>query len=99
MRTGLSCSTRDRDDRAEVLVAPLAADVARVDAVLASARAQSGILREQQVAVVVEVADDRARRRRVSARRATISGTAAAASSLLTVTRTSCEPARASAAT
>jgi hypothetical protein len=46
----------------------------------------------------VEVADDRHGDARV-ARRCTISGTAAAASSLFTVTRTICEPARASCAT
>ena len=84
---------RDPDDRREVLVVALGADVARVDPVLGERRGHLRVLDQQLVAVVVEVADDRhvdARGRR-SLR--IISGTAAAACSLLTVTRTSCEPA------
>ncbi len=54
-------AVRDRhlDDGAEVLVAPLGADVAGVDAILGERRRALGILGEQQMAVVVEVADDR----------------------------------------
>ena len=59
MRTGFPLLDGDLDDRAEVLVAALAADVARVDAVLGQRARALGILREQQVPVVVEVADDR----------------------------------------
>ena len=44
---------------AEVLVAVLGADVAGVDAVLGERPRAGGILRQQEVAVVVEVADDR----------------------------------------
>ena len=83
----------DLDDRAEVLVAPLAADVARVDAVLGE-RARA--VRDTSRAAGARCSGSRrrsARRRRRSASRAAISGTAAAASSLFTVTRTSCEPA------
>ena len=50
---------RDLDDRAEVFVGALAADVAGVDPVLGQGPGAVGIAGEQQVAVVVEVADDR----------------------------------------
>ncbi len=46
------------DDRAEILVAPFATDVAGVDAVLGQRRRADGILREEQVPVVVEIPDD-----------------------------------------
>ena len=52
---------RNRDDGAEVLVTPLAAHVARVDPVLGQRAGAIGIPGEQEVAVVVEVADDRHR--------------------------------------
>ena len=70
MRTGLPWSTRDLADRRELLVAPLAgADVAGIDPVLVERARAVGKLRQQEVAVVVEVADERrrARRRRASA--------------------------------
>ena len=50
---------RHLDDRPEVLVVALAADVARVDAVLGERARAVGKPGEQQVAVVVEIADDR----------------------------------------
>ena len=59
MRTGLSCSSGDPDDRDEVLVAPLRADVARVDAVLRERGRRARVLGQELVAVVVEVADER----------------------------------------
>ena len=62
---------------------------------LSSACGAVGILRQQQVAVVVEVADE-GRVTPASSIRCLISGTAAAASGMLTVTRTISEPARAS---
>ena len=88
----------DPDDRREVLVVPLRADVARVDPVLGEGGRGLRVLRQQEVAVVVEVADDRD----VDAQAAHLAhdpGTAAAAASVLTVIRTSCEPAWASRAT
>ena len=93
MRTGLSCSTAICDDGAEVLVAPLAADVAGVDAVLGE---RPRARRDTSRAAGARCSGSRRRsgRRRPGRRgAATISGTAAAASSLFTVTRTSCEPA------
>ena len=50
---------RDLDDLRELLVAALGADVAGIDAVLGQRRRRLGVLRQQQVAVVVEVADER----------------------------------------
>ena len=55
----LAVVDRDPDDRAEVLVVVLAAHVARVDAVLGERAGAVGILGQQHVAVVVEVADHR----------------------------------------
>ena len=56
----LAVVARDAADRRELLVAPLAgADVARVDAVLVERAGAVGIAGQQQVAVVVEVADKR----------------------------------------
>ena len=53
---------RDAADRRELLVAALAgADVAGIDAVLVERRRAVGVARQQQVAVVVEVADERRR--------------------------------------
>ena len=49
----------DLDDRGELLVAALGADVARVDAVLGQRRRRVRVLRQQEVAVVVKVADER----------------------------------------
>ncbi len=49
----------DPDDRREVLVAVLGADVAGVDPVLGERPGAGRVLREEEVAVVVEVADDR----------------------------------------
>ena len=49
---------RDLDDLRELLVAALGADVSRVDAVLGKRGRRLGVLRQQQVAVVVEVADE-----------------------------------------
>ena len=66
----LAVVARDAADRRELLVAPLAgADVAGIDAVLVERLRAVGIAREQQVAVVVEVADERRgdSRRRASA--------------------------------
>ena len=95
-------AVRDRhlDHAAEVVVVLRAgADVAGVDAVLVQRPRALGVLGQQQVAVVVEVAHDRhahARGRRAAARSRR---TAAAASRVLTVMRTSSEPAAASSAT
>ena len=51
---------RDLADRRELLVAPASgADVARVDAVLVERRRAIGKLRQEQMPVVVEVADER----------------------------------------
>src|SRR5690606_5114865 len=55
----LSVFDRALDDRAEVLVATLGADVAGVDAVLREGTCRIRELAKQQVPVVVEVADDR----------------------------------------
>ena len=49
----------DPDDRREMLVVALGADVARVDPVLGEGRGHLRVLGQQLVAVVVEVADDR----------------------------------------
>src|SRR5262249_31077110 len=49
---------RDLDDLAEVLVAALGADVAGVDAVFRERFGAGRILREQQMPVVMKVADD-----------------------------------------
>ena len=88
------------DHGAEVVVR-LAADirVAGIDAVLGERARALRIFLEQQVAVVVEVADDRHRHAERGAAYRQSSGTAAAAASVFTVTRTSSEPARASAIT
>ena len=57
---GLRVVARDVADRRELLVAPRAlADVAGVDAVLVERAGAVGVLRQQNVAVVVEVADER----------------------------------------
>ena len=90
----------DFDHGAEVVVVLAAdADVAGIDAVLGERAGALGILLQQQMAVVVEVADDGdADAEFVESRRRSWA-TAAAASSLLTVTRTSSDPARARAAT
>ena len=56
---GLPVVDRDPDDRREVLVVALGADVARVDPVLREPGRHLRVLHEQLVAVVVEVADDR----------------------------------------
>ena len=88
---------RDLADGRELLVAALAgADVARVDAVLVERGGAGRIAGEQQVPVVVEVADER-RVQPASSMRWRISGTAAAASGMFTVMRTISEPASASA--
>ena len=88
---GLVVIERDADDRSKVLVAALAADVARIDAILRERLGTGRVLGEQQMPVVMEIADDRDGEP-VCRTRSTISGTAAAASSLFTVTRTSSEP-------
>ena len=56
---GLPVVDGDLDDRREVLVVALRADVARVDPVLGQGRGHLRVLDQQLVAVVVEVADDR----------------------------------------
>ena len=57
---GLALVGRHRADRGELLVAPAAGtDVARVDAVLVEGARTIRVARQQQVAVVVEVADER----------------------------------------
>ena len=59
MRTGFAVGDRHLDHAAEVVVVLLAhADIARIDAVLVEQPRALGILAEQRVAVVVEVADD-----------------------------------------
>ena len=72
--------------------------VAGIDAVLGQGARGGRIFLQQQVAVVVEIADDGDAMPRLS-RPSTMAGTAAAASSLFTVTRTISEPASARAAT
>ena len=57
----LVVSERHLDDGPKVLVVPLAADIPGIDAVLGQGAGAVGILGQQQVAVVVEVADDRNR--------------------------------------
>ena len=60
MRTGLPYLERQLDDLGELAVAlGLEADVARIDAVLVEGLGAGGILGEQRVAVVMEVADQR----------------------------------------
>ena len=49
----------DLDDRREVLVVALGPDVARVDPILGQERGRLGVLGQELVPVVVEVADDR----------------------------------------
>ena len=49
----------DLDDRSKVLITSLAADVPWIDAVLGESARAVRVFREQQVAVVVEVANDR----------------------------------------
>src|SRR5712692_1461756 len=56
---GLAIVDGDFHDGAEVLVVMLAAHIARIDAVLGQRPGAGGVLGEQDVAVVVEVADDR----------------------------------------
>ena len=56
---GLVVVDGDPDDRREVLVVALGADVAGVDPVLGEGRGHLRVVHEQLVAVVVEVADDR----------------------------------------
>ena len=95
MRTGLSWSQRDLDHGGELAVASSCRS-RRCPGLIryfASASAQSGILGQQPVAVVVEVADQGhvAAHRRPAARGS--AATAAAASGVLTVMRTSSEPA------
>ena len=96
----LAVAAGDLDHLGELRVAlAAAADVAGVDAVLCQ-RFGAGRVRPQQlVAVEMEVADDRHGDARAARAVATMRGTAAAASSVLTVTRTSSEPACASART
>ena len=60
IRTAFASIPRDLTDRRELLVAPAAgSDVAGVDPVLVEGIGAGGVAREQQVSVVVEVADDR----------------------------------------
>ncbi len=98
MRTGLPFAIATSTICANCSSCRLRADVARVDAVLGKRRGAVGVLGQQQMAVVVKVADERhADAQPSSCWRMT--GTACAAASLLTVTRTSSEPACASCAT
>ena len=55
----LGVPERHFEDRPEVLVLPLAAHVARIDPVLGERLGGLGVLGEEEVTVVVEVADDR----------------------------------------
>ena len=50
---------RDLNDRAKIIVATFGADIAGVDAVFRQRARARGILREQQMAVIVEVPDHR----------------------------------------
>jgi hypothetical protein len=54
----LGVGQRHLEDRLEVLVAPLGPHVARVDAVLGERRRHLGVLGQQEVPVVMEVAND-----------------------------------------
>jgi hypothetical protein len=49
---------RDLDDRSKILISALAADIAGIDPVFGQCSRAFGILRQQQMAVVMEVADD-----------------------------------------
>ena len=49
------------DDRAKIFVVPFSPDVPRVDSVLGEGASTVGVLRQQQVAVIVEVTHDRDR--------------------------------------
>ena len=89
----------DLDDRREVLVVALRADVARVDPVLRERRRHLRVLDQELVAVVVEVADDRHVDAEAVGACAPSRGRPPRPASVLTVTRTSCEPACASCAT
>ncbi len=55
---GFAIRDRDRNDRAEVVVAALAANVAGVDPILRERTRAVGIFCEEQMPVVVKVADD-----------------------------------------
>ncbi len=57
----LPVGQRHVDDRAEVLVRALAADVAGVDPILGEGAGAGGMTGEEEMAVIVEVADDRHR--------------------------------------
>ena len=59
MRTGLPLSIGDLDDRREVLVVALGAHVPGIDPVLGQRGGRLGVVGQQLVPVVVEVADDR----------------------------------------
>ena len=87
---------RQLDDGRELPVAlVLEADVAGIDAPLGERLGAGGVLGQQRVAVVVEVADQGHARRPSAPRRSRMRGTALAASSRSTVMRTISEPARA----
>ena len=95
----LAVADGDLDDLAELQIAlVLETDVAGIDAVFVERLGAGRMLGEQLVADVVEVADQRDVGRPWPSSRSRIWGTAAAASSRSTVSRTSSEPARASAA-
>ena len=97
MRTGLLVAAGGFDHLRELRVALAAtADVARVDAVLGERRGAVRMLTQQLVAVEVKVADERHVHPHLRRGAARIGATAAAAALVLTVMRTSSEPARAS---
>ena len=99
MRTALSCLIASSTMEAELPVLLfLEADIARIDAVFGQRFTAGGMIGQEFMADVMEIADQRD----IDAQRSSFSricGTAAAASSRSTVMRTSSEPARASAAT
>ena len=100
MRTGFAVPAGDLDHLGELRVAlAAAAHVARVDAVLGQRLGAVRVFAQQLVAVEVEVADQRHVHAELAQRAPRSRAPAAAASSVLTVMRTSSEPACASART
>ena len=74
---------------------PAHADIAGIDSILIESPGAIRIIAKEDVSVVVEIADDRDVTLRPRSR-LTMTGTAAAASRVLTVMRTSSDPAAAS---
>ena len=63
---GLVIVERDLDDRPEILVTPLSADIAGVDSILGEDSGGGGIPTEKQMPIVVEITDERDRDTHIS---------------------------------